>query len=259
MDEAAYTVKQLSPLRKVIAARMAEAKQTIPHFRLVAEIELDALLTLRKELRARRPQSDVSLNDFLIKAVADALIENPEVNVQWAQGEIRQYQSADISVVMAIEGGLSTPIIRRADAKSLWDISREVDELAARAMKNNLKMDEVFGGSFSISNLGMYGVDQFDAIINLPQCAILAVGRARPQFVVAPDHTPRVATVLRVTLSVDHRAIDGATAAAFLSTLRQKLEQPDNLLSEDDFAVNPRGALRNDDPNRCTPDDSSTG
>jgi pyruvate dehydrogenase E2 component (dihydrolipoamide acetyltransferase) len=132
--------------------------------------------------------------------------------------------------VTAIESGvLLTPIIRNADAKTIWEISREVKDLTARAAKSALKMDEIVGGSFSISNLGMYGVDQFDAIINPPQCAIVAIGAARPCVVVSPERQIRIATVMHVTLSVDHRAIDGATGAAFLSVLRQRLEQPGHL------------------------------
>lgn len=227
-----YAVIALSPLRKVIAARMVEAKRTIPHFRLAADIELDALLDLRRELREQNTDAALSLNDLLIKACASALIDTPAVNIQWVDGEIHQYRAADISVVTAIEGGLSTPIIRSAESKTIWEISREVKELAARAAKNALKVDEVLGGSFSVSNLGMYGVDQFDAIINPPQCAILAVGSAKPRCLVSPEREVHIATVLRTTLSVDHRAIDGATAAAFLAALRRRLEQPEHLRPE---------------------------
>jgi pyruvate dehydrogenase E2 component (dihydrolipoamide acetyltransferase) len=225
-----YTVIPLSPLRKVIAARMTEAKRTIPHFRLTCDLEMDALMGLRKALRERDPDTHPSLNDFLIKACATALMDTPALNIQWVEGQVHQYRTADISVVTALEGGLSTPIIRSANSKTIWEISREVKELAARAAKNALKMDEVFGGSFSISNLGMYDVDQFDAIINPPQCAILAIGSAKPRVVVSPEREMRIATVMRVTLSADHRAIDGATAAAFLSALRHRLKQPEHVL-----------------------------
>jgi pyruvate dehydrogenase E2 component (dihydrolipoamide acetyltransferase) len=224
-----YIANPLSPLRKVIAARMVEAKRAIPHFRLAIDVQADALLALRKELRASRPDGELSLNDLLIKACATALRDAPGVNVQWADTEIRQYSSADISVVTAVAGGLSTPIIRAADSKTVWEIAREVRELAARAARNALKMEELFGGSFSISNLGMYGIDEFDAIINPPQCAILAVARARRQVVVAENDEARIATVMRLTLSVDHRAIDGVTGAAFLTALRRCLEQPAHL------------------------------
>jgi pyruvate dehydrogenase E2 component (dihydrolipoamide acetyltransferase) len=227
-----YVAKALSPLRKVIATRMAEAKRTIPHFRLAADIETDALLTVLRELRARRPDLQLSFNDLLIRACAAALQDVPAVNVQWAETEIRQFSSADIAVVTAIEGGLSTPIICNADRKTVWEIAAEVRALQERAARNALRMDEVFGGSSSISNLGMYGVDEFDAVINPPQCAILAVGRARRRVVVAQNDELRIATVMRVTLSLDHRAIDGTTGAAFLSALRSRVEQPDHLRSD---------------------------
>jgi pyruvate dehydrogenase E2 component (dihydrolipoamide acetyltransferase) len=148
-------------------------------------------------------------------------------------------------VVIAIDGGLSTPIIRGAESKSVWEISSEVKELSARAAKNRLKLSEIQGGSFSVSNLGMYGVDQFDAIINPPQCAILAVGQAKPRWVVSKEGEARVATVMQVTLSADHRAIDGATAARFLLAWRRRVEEPECLASvtaklhQDSVSMNP--------------------
>lgn len=224
-----YTTLPLSPLRKVIAARMAEATRTIPHFRLVADIEIDALLKVREQMNAVHPDARVSVNDYLIKACATVLMEHPPVNIQLVGDAIHQYQTADISVVMAVEGGLATPVIRAADTKNVQEIAAEVKALSARAAAKQLKMNEILGGSFSISNLGGYGVEQFDAIINPPQCAILAVGRAKPRVVVSDDGEPCVRTVLRATLSVDHRTIDGATGGAFLASLRQKLEQPGDL------------------------------
>jgi pyruvate dehydrogenase E2 component (dihydrolipoamide acetyltransferase) len=221
-----YLVRPLSPMRKVIAARMSEAKRTIPHFRLRAEIEVDALLARRIELRQARPENTLSLNDLLIKACAQALMDVPEVNVQWAEKELHQFSSADISIVTAVEGGLATPIVRKAEAKSVWQISSEVKELANRAARNLLRMEEILGGSFSISNLGMYGVDEFDAVINPPQCAILAIGVAKSCCVVSRDLEPRVATVMRATLSADHRAIDGITGARFLAALKSRIESP---------------------------------
>jgi pyruvate dehydrogenase E2 component (dihydrolipoamide acetyltransferase) len=214
-------------MRRVIAARMSEAKRTIPHFRQTGEIKVDALVARRTELRQARPGIALSLNDLLIKACAQALMDVPEVNVQWADNELRQFTSADISIVTAVEGGLSTPIVRKAQVKSVLQISSEVKELAARAARNELKMEEIMGGSFSISNLGMYGVDEFDAVINPPpQCAILAMGAARPRCVVSRDHEPRVGTVMRVTLSADHRAIDGVAGARFLAALKSRIEAP---------------------------------
>jgi pyruvate dehydrogenase E2 component (dihydrolipoamide acetyltransferase) len=224
-----YTVRKLSPIRKIIAARMTEATQTIPHFRLTSEIELDSLISTRKALRERNPEANLSLNDLLIKACAMALMDVPAVNIQWIDGEIREFSSADISVVTALKDGLATPIVRNADKKSVWDIAREVKDLGALAAKNALKMNEVFGGSFSISNLGMFGIDQFDAIINSPQCAILAVGVAKPRLVVDADGERRVATVMRATLSIDHRALDGAIGAKFLTALKSRLEKPASL------------------------------
>jgi pyruvate dehydrogenase E2 component (dihydrolipoamide acetyltransferase) len=225
-----YSVVKLSPMRKIIAARMTEAKQTIPHFRLTADIETDALMSLRKELKGSDPGARLSLNDLLIKACAAALMKRPAVNIQWVEGEIHQYRTADISVVIALEGGLSTPIVRSAESKTVWEISREVKELAARAAKNALRMNEILGGTFSISNLGMFGVDQFDAIINPPQCAMLAVGSAKPTVVVSESGEQRVARVMQATLSCDHRAIDGATGAQFLKTLREIVQQPRDFL-----------------------------
>jgi pyruvate dehydrogenase E2 component (dihydrolipoamide acetyltransferase) len=221
-----YLVRPLSPMRKVIAARMSEAKRTIPHFRLMADIEVDALVARRTELRQARPGMALSLNDLLIKACAQALMDVPEVNVQWADNELHQFASADISIVTAVEGGLATPIVRKAQLKSIWEISAEVKDLAARAARNELKMEEIMGGSFSISNLGMYGVDEFDAVINPPQCAILAIGAARSRCVVSRDLEPRVATVMRVTLCADHRAIDGVEGARFLAVLKSGIEAP---------------------------------
>lgn len=231
MDEG-FTVKTLSPMRKIIAARMAEAKRTIPHFRLTVEIDVDALLELRRRLRAKHSDTTPSLNDFLIKACAGALMETSAINIQWMEGEIRQFRTADISVVTALEDGLSTPIVRNAEHKTVWEISREVRELAARAAKNALKMHEIIGGSFSISNLGMHGIDQFDAIVNPPQCAILAVGVAKPSVIVSAEKEMRIANVMRATLSADHRAIDGAVGAAFLARLRERIEHPQCLCDE---------------------------
>ena len=224
-----FKVIPLTPLRKIIAARMTDAKQTIPHYRVGADIEMDALLALRQQFNEEHPNTKVSVNDFIIKACAMALIENPALNIQLIDNEIHQYPQADISVVIAVEGGLSTPVIRHANRKSVQAIAEEVKELTARAQQGSLKMDEILGGTFSVSNLGMYGVDQFDAIINPPQCAILAVGGAKPQAVIREDEI-KTARVMRVTLSLDHRAIDGATGAQFLSILRNLLQEPESLL-----------------------------
>ena len=229
----AYKAISLSPLRKIIAARMREAKQTIPHYRLSVDIDMDALLKLRKQFNAGHPNNKVSVNDVFIKACANALMENPAINSQLINDEIHQYQQADIAIVMAVEGGLSTPIVRRANKKTLQEISQAVKDLASRAATGQLKMDEIQGGSFSISNLGMYGVDQFDAIINPPQCAILAVGGAKPQAMVKNSEVV-IATIMRATLSLDHRVIDGAIGAGFLNALREQLQNPAILFNDKD-------------------------
>ena len=224
-----YTVVALTPLRKIIAARMAEATRTIPHYRVGVDVEIDALIQLRAELKAQRAATKLSLNDLFIKASATALMDTPAVNVQWVDDAIHRYRSADISIVTAVEGGLSTPVVRHADTKSVWDIATEGTALSAKAAKGALKMSDILGGSFSISNLGMFGVDEFDAIINPPQCAILAIGAAKPRLLASATKGFRTAMVARLTLSADHRAIDGVISAAFLSALRQRIEQPDHM------------------------------
>jgi pyruvate dehydrogenase E2 component (dihydrolipoamide acetyltransferase) len=216
-------------MRRAIAARMSESKRTIPHFRLVSDIQIDELVARRKELLQRRPDRELSLNDLLIKTCAQALTDVPDVNVQWAEKELHRFHTADIAVVTAVKGGLTTPILRGADSKSIWQIAAELRELTSRAARNELRMEEIVGGSFSVSNLGMYAVDQFDAIINSPQCAILAIGQGKPRCVANRDFQMGIATVMRVTLSVDHRAIDGVMAAQFLSALKERIETPSHV------------------------------
>lgn len=223
-----FDVIPLTPLRQIISSRMLMSKQTIPHYRVAVDIEVDALLNLRKAINEENPNQRVSLNDFTIKACATALMQMPSLNVQFVNNEIHQYHDADISVVIAVEGGLSTPVIRKANEKSVRQIASEVKDVASRAASGRLKMAEITGGSFSISNLGMYGVDQFDAIINPPQGAILAVGSAKPQAVIK-DGSIAVANMMRVTLSADHRAIDGANGAQFLTVIKELLQCPENL------------------------------
>jgi pyruvate dehydrogenase E2 component (dihydrolipoamide acetyltransferase) len=222
----AYTEVNLSPLRKVIAERMSEAKRTIPHFRLVLDIEMDALLRLRAEANAQQPNDKVTINDCLIKACAIALMTHPELNCQFVENKVHRYHQADISVVVAVNGGISAPVLRKASEKSLLMIAAEMKALTQRASAGQLKMNEIVGGSFSISNLGGYGIDQFDAIINPPQCAILAVGRMKPRPIASIEGQSRIANLLTATLSVDHRVIDGATAAQFMATLREVVERP---------------------------------
>ena len=223
-----YSEEKLSSMRKTIAARLSESKQTIPHYRVSVDIEIDSLLSQRKYMNSELGHS-ISVNDFIIKASASALHRVPEVNVQFAGDCIRQFSQADISIAVAIDGGLITPVLRNAGAKSLPQISVEAKDLATRAQAGKLSVDEFQGGTFSISNLGMFGVDQFDAIINLPQAAILAVGAGKAKPVVR-DGAIVPATVMRVSLSSDHRAIDGAVAAKFLQALKGFLENPASML-----------------------------
>lgn len=221
-----FTPIPLTQMRRIIASRMTEAKRSVPHFRLTRNMEMDALVVARHELQKLRPEVKLSLNDLLIKACAMALKDQPAINVQWGETELRQYDCADISVIMAVEGGLVTPIIRDAGRKTVWEIADEVREFSHRAHSRTLKMSEVIGGTFSISNLGMYGIDQFDAIINPPQCAILAVGAVRRVPTVTDAGQLGIREVSTVTLSCDHRAIDGVTGARFLVALHDRLQNP---------------------------------
>lgn len=213
-----------SSMRRTIARRLSESKASIPHFYLSADCRMDRLLDLRAQANAGAPRK-LSVNDFIVKAVAAALREMPEMNVSWTENALRRYAHADISVAVSTDNGLITPVVRAADSKPLSVISREIADLAARARSGRLAPDEYQGGSFTISNLGMFGVQEFSAIINPPQAAILAVGATR-QCPVVVDGALAVASVMTVTLSVDHRAIDGALAAQWLATLKRMIENP---------------------------------
>jgi len=223
-----YTETKHSSMRKTIAARLSESKQTIPHYRVSVDIEIDSLLQQRAYMNGTLGHK-ISVNDFVIKACGGALAQVPQVNVQYSQDVIRQFDQADISVAVAVKGGLITPVIRNVGAKGLPQIAAESRDLAHRAQVGTLGVDEFTGGTFSISNLGMFGVDQFDAIINLPQAAILAVAAGVKKPVVRGDSIV-VATVMRVSLSADHRAIDGAVAAQFLQSVKGFLENPASML-----------------------------
>jgi pyruvate dehydrogenase E2 component (dihydrolipoamide acetyltransferase) len=223
-----------SAMRKVIARRLTEAKQTIPHFYVSMDIELDALLKLRAELNAKSAKDGpgayrLSVNDFLIKAAALTLRRIPTVNATFTEDDIILYDDVDISIAVSIPDGLITPIIRRADQKGLAAISNEMKDLAARARTGKLKLEEFQGGGFSISNMGMYGVSEFAAVINPPQAAILAVaaGQQRP---VVRDGALAVATVMTCTLSVDHRVVDGALGAEWLAAFKAIVEEPLSLM-----------------------------
>ena len=227
-----------SSIRKVIARRLSESKQTIPHFYVSTDIEIDALLKLRADLNGKSPKAKgdndfaafkLSVNDLVIKATAVALRRFPAVNASWTDDAMIQYDDVDISVAVSTPTGLITPIIRRADQKGLTAISVEMKDLAARAKAGKLKPEEFQGGGFSISNMGMYGVSNFSAIINPPQAGILSVaaGQQRP---VVKDGVLAVATVMTCTLSVDHRVIDGALAAEFIQALKGIIEDPLSLM-----------------------------
>ena len=223
-----------SSIRKIIAKRLTEAKQSIPHFYLTVTIELDALLDLRARLNATSPKDGagafkLSVNDIIIKACSVALRRHPGVNASWTDEAILQYDDVDISIAVAIPDGLITPIVRGADKLGLAAISNTMKDLGARAKAGKLKPDEYQGGGFSISNLGMFGISEFSAIINPPQAAILAVGAGEKRAVVKGDAIA-VATVMSATLSVDHRVIDGALGAQFLATLKGIVEEPLSLL-----------------------------
>ena len=232
---APHRVVPHSSMRKVIARRLTEAKSTIPHFYVSMDIELDAMIAIQEQLNAKSPARDqpgsyfLTINDFVIKATAAALRRVPEVNASWTDNGMVFYDDVDISVAVSIPDGLITPIVRRADQKGLLTISREMRDLAARARAGKLKPDEFQGGGFSISNMGMFGVKEFSAIINPPQSAILAVatGAKRP---VARGDALAIATVMTCTLSVDHRAVDGALGARWLREFKTLLEDPLSLM-----------------------------
>ena len=229
--DAPYEVLPLSNMRKVIAQRMTESKQQVPHFYLTVDCEIDRLLEARKNLNARAKEGafKISVNDMIIKAAAAALMEVPRANAGWSDEGVRVYKRADISVAVAIDDGLITPIVRGAEGKGLKAISAEMADLAARARDNKLAPEEFQGGTFTISNLGMYGVKHFEAVINQPQGAILAVG-AGEQRPAVRDGELAVATVMSLTLSVDHRALDGAIGAEYLAALKELIEEPLGLL-----------------------------
>ena len=222
---------RLSTMRRVIADRMTESKATVPHFYLTVDCEVDELLKVRREINDRIEGAKVSVNDIVIRACALALREVPAANVSWAgEGTMTQHGSVDISVAVAVPGGLVTPIVRNADARGFLGIAAEMKELVARAREGKLLPDEYQGGSFSISNLGMYGVKSFDAVINPPQACILAVGAAEPRPVVR-DGEIVPATVMSCTLSVDHRVVDGAIGAELLSAIKRNIEYPPAMLA----------------------------
>jgi pyruvate dehydrogenase E2 component (dihydrolipoamide acetyltransferase) len=224
----AYEEITLDGMRKTIAARLTEAKQTIPHFYLRRDVQLDALMAFRETLNGQLAGRGVklSVNDFIIKACANALQAVPAANAVWAGDRMLRLKPSDVAVAVAIEGGLFTPVLRDAHQKSITALSAEMKDLAARAKTRKLAPHEYQGGSFAISNLGMMGIDNFDAVINPPHGSILAVGAGVKKPVVLKDGTIGVATVMSMTLSVDHRVIDGALGAEFLKAIIGNLENP---------------------------------
>ena len=230
--EIPHEVVKLSNMRKTIARRLTESKQQIPHIYLTVDIQLDALLKLRAELNAglEARKIKLSVNDLLIKALAAALIEVPECNVSFAGDNLLKYSRADISVAVSIPGGLITPIIAAADSKSVSAISAEMKDLAARAKEGKLQPDEYQGGTASISNMGMYGIKAFDAVINPPQAMIMAIGAGEKRPYVINDSL-QIATVMSATGSFDHRAIDGADGARLMQAFKRIVEAPLGMLA----------------------------
>jgi pyruvate dehydrogenase E2 component (dihydrolipoamide acetyltransferase) len=220
-------------MRKAIARRLTSAKSLIPHYYLTIECDIGALMQARARLNDRSPKGDgaykLSVNDFVVKAAAQALMKHPAVNASWTDAAILRHSHAAIGIAVDLNPGLITPIVFRAESKGLVEISNEVKQLAERAKGKKLKPQDYEGGSFSISNLGMFGIKEFTAIINPPQSAILAVGTAEER-VVARDGKIATAMMMTLTMSCDHRVIDGATGARFLQTLRVFLEEPASML-----------------------------
>jgi len=218
----------LTGMRKAIARRLTESKSTVPHFYLTTECKVDALLAMREQINAVSAVR-VSVNDLVVKAVAAAFIDVPDANVTWGETALIKHGSVDISIAVSTEGGLVTPVVRNVTAKSVTAVSEEIKDLASRAQDKRLRQDELEGGSFSISNLGMYGTLEFAAILNPPQSGILAVGAAVDQPIVV-DGQLTVGKVMRCTLSADHRAVDGALAAQWLAAFTKRIENPVTLL-----------------------------
>ncbi|HVY12701.1 MAG TPA: pyruvate dehydrogenase complex dihydrolipoamide acetyltransferase [Alphaproteobacteria bacterium] len=226
----AYELVPNSATRKIIAKRLTEAKQTVPHFYLTVDCRIDRLLELRKQLNETIEDAKISVNDFVMKAVAIALRQVPAANASWAEAGILLYKNVDISMAVATPNGLITPIVKNADVKSIQQLSVEAKALAAKARENKLKPEEFQGGGFTVSNLGMYGIKEFAAIINPPQGCILAVGAGEERPVVKNGDLA-VATVMTCTLSVDHRVVDGAVGAEFLAAFKKLIEEPIRLFA----------------------------
>ena len=223
-----YVTVPHSGMRRAIARRLTESKTTVPHFYVTADCKVDSLLELRKRINESSPVK-ISVNDIVVKAVASALMDVPEANVIFTPEAMHKFESADIAVAVATDGGLLTPVIRGVEKRQLSNLSMEISELAARARAGKLRQEELEGGSFAVSNLGMYGTKEFAAILNPPQSGILAVGAAAPRAIVE-DGEVVVANVMTVTLSADHRAVDGAVAAQWLAAFVKRIENPLSML-----------------------------
>ena len=223
-----YVTVPHTKMRQAIARRLTESKTTVPHFYLTADCKVDALLELRKSIN-ETSSIKISVNDIVVKAVGSALMDVPESNVVWTAEAMYKYESADISIAVTTEGGLFTPVIRGVEKRSLSNLSLEISELASRARAGKLRQEDLEGGSFAVSNLGMFGTQEFSAIINPPQSGILAVGAASPRAIVE-DGQVVVANIMTVTLSADHRAVDGALAAQWLSAFVKRIENPLSML-----------------------------
>jgi pyruvate dehydrogenase E2 component (dihydrolipoamide acetyltransferase) len=223
-----YSTVPHSGMRRAIARRLTESKSTVPHFYVSADCKVDALLALRKSINESSPVK-ISVNDIVVKAVASALMDVPESNVVWNPEAMHKYESADIAVAVTTDGGLLTPVIRGVEKRSLSNLSMEISELAGRARAGKLRQEELEGGSFAVSNLGMFGTKEFTAILNPPQSGILAVGAASPRAIVENGEIV-VANIMSVTLSADHRAVDGALAAQWLAAFVKRIENPLSML-----------------------------
>jgi len=221
----AYRDEPASQIRQTIAKRLVTSLGPVPHFFLTTEIEMDRAAEMRKGINALDPDLKISINDIIIKVAAAALIQHPQVNASYQEKIVRYYERADVGVAVAIEDGLITPVVRAADQKSLSQIAAEVRELAERARSKKLKPEEYTGATFSVSNLGMFGIDEFTAVINPPEGAILAIGAMNAKPVVRENEIV-IRQMMRVTMSCDHRVIDGATGAKFLQTFKKILENP---------------------------------
>ncbi|WP_341813410.1 pyruvate dehydrogenase complex dihydrolipoamide acetyltransferase [Wolbachia endosymbiont (group B) of Germaria angustata] len=225
------TTFEVSNMRQVIAQRLVESKQNIPHFYLTVDCHVDKLISLKNEVNSANENNKVTINDLIIKAVAFSMKKFPDINSSWIDTKIVRYSNIDISIAVALEDGLITPIVKNADEKSVLSISKEVKDLVSRARSGKLKPEEFQGGGFTISNLGMFGIKTFSAIINPPQSCIMAVGESKKQPIVIGEKI-EIAEIMTVTLSVDHRAVDGALGAKFLNAFKYYIENPTVMLLE---------------------------